>query len=109
MKDDATGYERVTKSAGDGNYVFPDLPIGDYTLTVTAAGFGSEKQHQTVGVGFHSRADFHLKVGTTDQTVEVSAESSGLSRDDASISTLVSSQTIADTPLFLRNWDDLLR
>ena len=109
IRDDATGYERTTKTAADGNYILPDLPIGEYTLTVSANGFKAEKQHATISVGFHSRSDFQLQVGTADQTVEVSAGASELSRDDASISTLVSSETIADTPLFLRNWDDLLR
>jgi hypothetical protein len=109
IKDDATGYERTVRSAADGDYVFPDLPIGNYTLTVSAAGFKAEKQHATISVGFHSRSDFQLQVGAADQTVEVSAGAAELSRDDASISTLVSSDTIAETPLFLRNWDDLLR
>ena len=109
IRDDATGYERTTKTAADGNYILPDLPIGEYALTVSASGFNAEKQHTTISVGFHSRADFRLQVGAADQTVEVSAGASELSRDDASISTLVSSETIADTPLFLRNWDDLLR
>ncbi len=109
MKDEATGYSRVVKTATDGAYAFPDLPIGQYALTVEAGGFTTEKQTQTISVGFRSRADFHLRVGSTAETVEVSAAADALSKDDASISTLVTNETIADTPLFLRNWDDLLR
>lgn len=109
IKDDSTGYERTVKSGDDGTYIFPDLPIGKYTLTVTATGFGNQKIAETINVGTRSRSDIQLTVGSANQTVEVSAGTNGLSRDDASISTLVTNDTIADTPLFLRNWDDLLR
>jgi hypothetical protein len=109
VKDESTGYSRVVKSAADGNFVFPDLPIGQYALTVEAAGFTTEKETETISVGFHSRADFHLRVGSPAETLEVAATTDALSRDDASISTLITNETIADTPLFLRNWDDLLR
>jgi hypothetical protein len=109
IDDKSTGYLRTTTSTGEGSYVFQDLPIGTYLLTVTAQGFATEKESETISVGFHSRSDVQLRVGSADQTVEVTASNSGLSRDDASISTLVTEETIADTPLFLRNWDDLLR
>ena len=109
IKDDATGYTRQVKSAEDGNYLFPDLPIGNYKMTVEASGFESQSEPETISVGFRSRSDIHLRVGSESQTVEVSAATNELSRDDASISTLVTQDTIADTPLFLRNWDDLLR
>jgi hypothetical protein len=109
IQDATNGYTRAAKSAGDGNYVFSDVPIGQYTVTVEAAGFESEKGSATINVGFHSRADFQLHVGSTGQTIEVSASSGALSRDDASIGTVVTQETISDTPLYLRNWDDLLR
>ncbi|WP_263351210.1 TonB-dependent receptor [Acidicapsa acidisoli] len=104
-----TGYKRTVQSEADGNYVFPNLPIGDYTLTVSASGFATEKEDETISVGSRTRADFHLHPGAADQTVEVTSDASGLSKDDASISTVVTNETIAETPLFLRNWDDLLR
>lgn len=109
MKDNATGYSRQVKSASDGNYIFPDLPIGEYKLVVEASGFQSQAEAETISVGVRSRSDIQLRVGSENQTVEVSAGTNELSRDDASISTLVTQATIADTPLFLRNWDDLLR
>src|SRR5580698_5849605 len=104
-----TGYTRVVNTEGNGDYVFPDLPIGNYTLTVTASGFTTAKEDETISVGSRTRADFRLSVGSTGQTVEVTAEANNLSKDDASISTIVPESTIAETPLFLRNWDDLLR
>lgn len=109
IEDKSTGYSRTAKSTDDGNYVFPELPIGSYVLTVAAQGFATEREAETISVGFHSRSDVQLRVGSSDQTVEVTASNSGLSKDDASIGTLVTEETIADTPLFLRNWDDLLR
>ena len=96
-------------TAADGNYVFSNLPIGTYDVSVSASGFATAKETVTINVAFRSRSDFQLSVGATDQTIQVTASSASLSRDDASISTMVSNETISDTPLFLRNWDDLLR
>jgi hypothetical protein len=109
IHNEATGYTRKVKTESDGNYLFPDLPIGDYTLTVEASGFSTETEHEIISVGSRTRSDFHLRVGSADQTVQVEAGASGLSRDDASLGTIVTNETIAETPLFLRNWDDLLR
>uniref|UniRef100_E6QM70 Putative TonB-dependent receptor n=1 Tax=mine drainage metagenome TaxID=410659 RepID=E6QM70_9ZZZZ len=103
------GYSREEKSFSDGNYQFPNLPIGNYTLTVAAQGFEVEQEQVTISVGARTRADFHLKVGSESQTVQVSGLTNDLARDDASISSIVTQDTISETPLFLRNWDDLLR
>ncbi len=105
----STGYPRTVQSGTDGDYIFPDLPIGEYTVTVSATGLSTIKEPATINVGTHLRRDFHVKVGSASDTVEVVGRGPGLSRDDASISTVITSDIIASTPLFLRNWDDLLR
>ncbi|MGO4214178.1 carboxypeptidase-like regulatory domain-containing protein, partial [Terriglobus sp. YAF25] len=38
-----TGMNRETESTGDGTYSFQDLPLGKYTVTITAAGFSDTK------------------------------------------------------------------
>ncbi len=105
----ATGYTRATTTDSAGYYSFQDLPIGDYTVSVESSGFSSLQEHVTLYVGERSRRDFKLSVGSTQQTVEVQGGTSQLSPDDASISTVIGSTTIEQTPLYLRNWDDLLR
>ena len=104
-----TGYTRTGKSLADGAYSLPDLPIGNYTLTASANGFSRVEEKVSIGVGERVRLDLHLTIGAADQTVEVSALGAELQRDDASIGMLVTSDVIEETPLYLRNWDDLLR
>jgi len=105
----ATGYIRSTKSGSDGAYSLANLPIGNYTLTAQASGFSQISQQVEVGVGERIRLDLHLAVGSANETVNVDASNVKISRDDASIGTLVTNDLIKDTPLYLRNWDDLLR
>ncbi|HZZ38592.1 MAG TPA: carboxypeptidase regulatory-like domain-containing protein [Acidobacteriaceae bacterium] len=104
-----TGYARTAQTDNAGAYSLQELPIGDYQLTVSAPGFSSVKERITLTVGQRAREDFHLKVGSTQQTVQVQGNAPLLSPDDASVSTEIGSTTIEQTPLSLRNWDDLLR
>ena len=103
------GYKREVKSDGSGYYSFQDLPIGTYHVAVQAQSFGPLHEDVVLSVGERGRRDFSLHVGTEQQTVQVEANNSTLSPDDASISTVVGARTIEQTPLYLRNWDDLLR
>jgi hypothetical protein len=109
VTDDATGYTRTVQTDDAGAYSMQDLPIGQYTVSVTASGFTPQTQHVPLAVGQRVREDFHLRVGSTEQSVEVQSNSAMLSPDDASISTVIGAETIEETPLSLRNWDDLLR
>jgi outer membrane receptor protein involved in Fe transport len=104
-----TGLQRSLQTNGSGSYFFQDLPIGTYTVTVDDTGFSSEQTPVTLTVGEKGRHDFQLAVGSAQTTVEVKASASTLSPDDASIGTVIGQETIEQTPLYLRNWDDLLR
>ncbi|MDQ1451839.1 MAG: hypothetical protein QOJ42_1932 [Acidobacteriaceae bacterium] len=104
-----TGYVRNLATDATGFYSFQTMPIGKYTVKVEQAGFASVQDDVVLNVGEKGRQDFHLQIGSAQQTVQVQANASLLSPDDASVGTIVGLQTIQQTPLYLRNWDDLLR
>jgi len=105
----ATGLVRETDADAAGYYAFPDLPIGEYRVVVTMANFETIEARVTLGTAERVRRDLSLKVGTAQANVEVTDVVNNLSPDDASIGTVIDNNTIQQTPLYLRNWDDLLR
>ena len=70
----AIALQRTTKTDSAGFYVFPDLPMGQYRLTVEATGF---KKFIKTGIALDSAArlvvDVPLEVGALTQSVEVAA------------------------------------
>jgi hypothetical protein len=105
----ATGLVRETDTDAAGYYAFPDLPIGEYRVIVAMTNFETIEARVTLGTAERVRRDLSLKVGTAQANVEVTDVVNNLSPDDASIGTVIDNNTIQQTPLYLRNWDDLLR
>jgi hypothetical protein len=100
--------QTVTDSAG--YYRFPSLSIGEYEVTIDRAGFAPASQRVIVETARETRQDFALAVAGAAQAVTVTADvASYLSPDDAMIGTTIDNTTVELTPLYLRNWDDLLR
>src|SRR5580698_3492187 len=58
----ATGVARTTVSGGDGLYNVPQLSVGTYAVSVSAAGFSpSEVKDVVVTVGTDSRIDLKMQ------------------------------------------------
>src|SRR6201999_2332611 len=59
-----SGLHRIVTSGDDGGYNLPSLPVGPYTLKVTATGFSTHDQSGIViQVGNQLRVDVKLQVG----------------------------------------------
>jgi hypothetical protein len=71
VTDQATGYARTVQTDAAGAYSMQDLPIGQYTVTVSGSGFQSLNEKLTLAVGQRAREDFHLQVGSAQETVQV--------------------------------------
>jgi hypothetical protein len=95
-----TGIAQNTQSNGSGNYIFPSLPPGDYTLSVQASGFGTKTQS-----GLHLdvlqtlTSNVQLKLGTQSESVTVSTAAALVELRESQLSTTVAQEQIADLPL----------
>ncbi len=95
-----SGLHRIVTSGADGGYNLPSLPVGPYTIKVTATGFSPYDQSGIViQVGNELRVDVKLQVGGVSQTVQVQAAASMVQTEDQSISQVVDRQRTVDLPL----------
>src|SRR6516225_8839171 len=71
---EATGVKFDTTTGPDGGYLFPQLPIGTYTVAVSASGF---KSFTAKGIVLNIDQEYvepiKLSVGSTAEIVEVAA------------------------------------
>ncbi|CAN5570745.1 hypothetical protein BH10ACI4_BH10ACI4_13650 [soil metagenome] len=105
-----TGVTHDSLTNGSGNYTFPDLKPGSYTVTVEASGF-KKTTHQNVDllVNSSTRLDLDMALGSATETVLVTTAPALLQTDRADISTKIEVKQIADLPLGTnRNFQSLL-
>ena len=98
------GIARHYVTREDGLYSFTLLPAAVYTLEVDVSGFKDYKQLGiSLEAGQTARQDVRLAVGSTSETIEVTAQAPLLNADNANISSDISARQLAETPLNLRN------
>lgn len=104
----STGEKRQTKTDGNGNYSFPLIEIGDYSVTVELAGFKTQVK-TGIGVAYQQKARVNvvLDVGATSERVEVVATGVELKTDDAAVSTTIERRRVQELPLLGRNFASL--
>ena len=82
-----------------GEFSFPAVPFGDYSVSVTAAGFSPETQTLTLASETSSILHFQLSIAPVKQTTVVNAaEVSTSEMDTVTPTTLVDRQDIERTP-----------
>src|SRR3984957_20765801 len=104
----ATGAARSTFTTSAGDYTFPDVQPGNYTLQATAPDFKTDSASLEVQVQQSVRQDFTLQVGQITQTVTVEATAALLQVDNPTLGTVVPTQTVSQMPLNSRNYLSLV-
>jgi len=104
-----TSFTRNTTTGGDGEYNFPDLPIGLYKIRATHAGFKSSEQ---TGIALHANdslvVNVGLKVGAISESVTVEASPIAVETTNGELSGLIQSSQVAELPLNGGNFMELL-
>ena len=99
-----TGESREVRTNDRGEFNFPFLHIGEYTLTAEASGFRSQRQ-----TGIELQVDKTVKlqiamaVGGVTESVEVTAAAPLIDASTSSLGQVIGNQKIAELPLNGRN------
>ena len=99
-----TGFKLTTTADKVGVYNFSPVKIGNYSVTSSAPGFETSVQ-KNVRISLGERVNFSpkLKPGSISETVTVTTAPPLLQSQDSSVSTVLSTQEINNTPLNGRN------
>src|SRR6202162_1198494 len=108
-KDKATDITRTTTTTSDGEFVFQDLPVGIYSVIVTASGF-PEMTVDNVSVTQGSIYTLPVKLSLSQQatTVEVSAASLSLDTTTQTETMTLPDAVVQDIPLNGRDFTQLV-
>ncbi len=104
-----TNAVRTAVSSSAGDYDFPSLPPGTYNIKTEHPGFKTATSNNVeVQVQQTVRLDLALEVGEISQSVEVSASADLLQAENATVGTVVETQSITQLPLNGREYLNLV-
>jgi TonB-dependent Receptor Plug Domain. len=98
-----TGLTRKTVSNEEGYYQLTFLPVGAYTLTAAAKGFGSVQRDAVVELSSARSADFQLKPASVSNEVTVVSDVTLIDTSTGEVKSTLDEKTIEDRPLPSRN------
>lgn len=94
------GISRTQKTGKTGEYTISSLPVGVYTLTVTADGFQTYVADSiTVDADKSAKIVAKMVVGNKDVTVNVDAEGATLDTRSATIGTMIDNKLVESLPI----------
>jgi hypothetical protein len=99
-----TGLTRSGLTTDDGYYVFPNLPLGSYTVTVQKAGFTTQRHPDVIlNAGLDATIDAQLAVGAVTTSVEVVGGAPIVDPSRVSTGRTIGYQETTNLPLTSRN------
>lgn len=103
-----TNVARTTTTDTSGNYEYPFVPTGPYTLLVEASGFqkASVSRFQ-LSVDQVARLDVKMSLGQTAETITVEASALLMQTENATVGTVIDSKQVVELPLNGRSFVQL--
>ena len=96
----STGQKLSTITRGNGEYVFTNLPVGTYRVSVSSPNFKTATLDSVpVELNKTNNANVRMEVGSSTTTVEVSGQAPPVDTTTAQLSTTYDTQLSQDLPL----------
>jgi Carboxypeptidase regulatory-like domain/TonB dependent receptor len=101
---DATGAARVTQTSASGDYGFPDLPVGSYTLTFELPGFKKDvHKNITLDVNQVITLNMTMQLGAAQEIVDVTSEAPLVDTTSTQLGAVVNNRSVNELPLNARD------
>ncbi len=105
-----TGLTRTAQTGSSGDFTFPDLPLGRYSLSVNSAGFQPQEINDiSVESGRTFNVQAKLAVANQATSVQVEASTVALETTSSTLTSVIPTKTITDVPLNGRDFTQLLK
>ena len=103
-----TGLDRTLQTDSGGVYAAPSLQPGNYSVTITASGFGTfSVERVALLVDQRTTVNAKLGLGASAQTVEVNSTAPIIDADTITVGQVIDQETVQNIPLNGRHFLDL--
>src|SRR5919197_3902559 len=93
-----TDWSRTVASSHSGEFLFENVPLGEYRVIVEVPGFATEEQTVVVSSGRDAKPHFSLTVARAAETVEVQDVAPAVNPETSTSTNPVSRDSISRTP-----------
>jgi hypothetical protein len=104
----ATNTVKVALTTEAGQYYLPNLPAGEYEVSVEVSGFGSQRRTGVVlQVGQEIGLDFKLSLGGVQESVNVVGDTALVETTRSAVATVIKKEQIDELPVVERDFSSL--
>jgi outer membrane receptor protein involved in Fe transport len=104
LTNEATGVSHETQTNDSGDYSFPEVPIGTYTLSFDLTGFKTNvRKGITVELSQVVTFNSTLQIGETKEVVEVTSEAPLVDTTSTQLGAIVNNKSVNELPLNQRD------
>lgn len=98
IRSTGSDWQQTATTDENGDFQFSSIPIGEYTVTVTAPGFSESRQNVVIFAGSASNLHFQLALAAAREEVQVSASPDAVDTESSAAPGFVTRAQISRTP-----------
>ena len=100
---EATGLVRETRSNASGDFAFPEVPVGTYTLSFDLSGSRTNvRKNVVLDINQVITLNMTMQIGTSKEIVEVTSEAPLVDTTSTQLGAVVNDRAVSQLPLNAR-------